>query len=37
MTNRCVKWVVDFIKMFQILRRHVLESGYHLQGVVDAL
>jgi hypothetical protein len=37
MTNRCVKELVDFIKVFQILRRHVSASGCHLQGVVGAL
>jgi hypothetical protein len=34
MTNRCVKEVVDFINVFQILPRHVSASGCHLQGVV---
>jgi hypothetical protein len=37
MTNRCIKELVDFIKVFQILPRHVSASGYHLQGVVGAL
>jgi hypothetical protein len=32
MTNRCVKELVDFIKVFQILPRHVSASGCHLQG-----
>jgi hypothetical protein len=37
MTNRCVKKLVDFINMFQILPRHVSASGCHLQSVVGAL
>jgi hypothetical protein len=37
MINKCVKWVVDFIKVFQILPRHVSASGCHLLGVVGAL
>jgi hypothetical protein len=37
MTNRCVKELVDFIKVFQILPRHVSASGCHLQEVVGAL
>jgi hypothetical protein len=37
MTNRCVKKLVGFINVFQILPRHVSASGCHLQGVVDAL
>jgi hypothetical protein len=37
MTNRCVKKLVDFIDVFQILPRYVSTSGCHLQGVVDAL
>jgi hypothetical protein len=37
MTNRCVKWVVDFIEVFQILPQHVSASGCHLQGVVGGM
>jgi hypothetical protein len=37
MTNRCVKELVDFINVFQILPRYVSASGCHLQGVVGAL
>jgi hypothetical protein len=37
MTNRCVKELVDFINVFQILPQHVSTSGCHLQGVIGAL
>jgi hypothetical protein len=36
MTNGCVKELVDFIKVFQILP-HVSTRGCHLQGVVGTL
>jgi hypothetical protein len=36
MTNRCIKELVDFINVFQILPRHASASGCHLQGVVGA-
>jgi hypothetical protein len=36
MTNRCIKVLVVFNNAFQILPRHVSESGCHLQGVVDS-
>jgi hypothetical protein len=32
-----LKEAVDFISVFQILPRHVLANGCHLQGVVDLL
>jgi hypothetical protein len=37
MTNRCVNFVVYFIKVFQIFPRHVAAGGCHLQAVIDAL
>jgi hypothetical protein len=37
MINRCVKELVDFINVFQILPRHVSASGYNLQGFGGAL
>jgi hypothetical protein len=37
MTNRCIKWVVNFSKVFQILSWHVSASGCQLQVVVGAL
>jgi hypothetical protein len=36
-TNKCIKELVDFVNVFQILPRHVRASGCHLQGVVGAL
>jgi hypothetical protein len=37
MTNKCVKNLVDFINVFQILPQHVSASGLHFHGVVGAL
>jgi hypothetical protein len=37
MTNKCVKELVDFIHVFQMLPRHVSASSCHLQGVVGVL
>jgi hypothetical protein len=34
MTNICVKELVDFINVFEILPRRVSESGFLLKGVV---
>jgi hypothetical protein len=36
MTNKCIKELVDFINVLQILPRHVSASGYHFQGAVGA-